>query len=203
MLLVGAVCGLVGAAPQGTSSSSSSNKPASSSSSSNKPDKRFFGVQGGGFGVPGSFQGGFNPALPGGFNPAIAGGLNPAIAGGFQGGFPGGVGVGGITPIPPNIPVNVVNPGTGAVVGTPIQQCARFCRQPNGQYGCCNSAAESHPGECPVPRPSCPPVRNFGVGPQACNIDIDCPFPNKCCWDTCLTQKVCKAANQFVGNVFG
>ncbi|XP_066969321.1 uncharacterized PE-PGRS family protein PE_PGRS54-like [Macrobrachium rosenbergii] len=140
---------------------------------------RFFDVGLGG-GIGGGIGGGF-----GGF-----GGLGGIGAGlgalGGLGGFGGLGGLGGIGGIG----------GIGAV--RPPSDCRYWCRTPQGQAYCCESALEPQsfagvvkPGFCPPVRPVCPPVRNF-LPPAPCSNDGACGGVDKCCFDTCLQQHVCK-----------
>ncbi|CAL4251075.1 unnamed protein product [Meganyctiphanes norvegica] len=131
-------------------------------------------------GVGGGLVGGVNTGF-GGVNPSF-GGVNPGF-GGVNPGF-GGVnpGFGGL------------NPSVGGGVDPPSGRVCQFWCNRGGQYVCCENSQQAHPGRCPVPRPQCPPVRSGFQGPQSCNLDIDCPFQNKCCYDTCLNDRVCKPA---------
>ncbi|XP_064099735.1 small cysteine and glycine repeat-containing protein 2-like [Macrobrachium nipponense] len=138
----------------------------------NQGNTRFLG------GLLGGLGGGLNNALGGafggGFNPGFGGGVNPGFGGGFgHGGFGGG-GFGGVS-----------------------QTCRRWCRTPEGQAYCCESNNEPDtlpfvkPGICPPVRPQCPPVRNFAP-PQTCSNDSKCGGIDKCCYDRCLEEHVCK-----------
>merc|ERR1712002_56817 len=107
------------------------------------------------------------------------GGLGNGIAGGLGGGF--GVGLGG---------------GLG---GASSSSCRYWCRTPQGQAYCCEGANEPQsavgivkPGQCPPVRPVCPPTRSFGP-PRTCSNDGACGGIDKCCFDTCLQEHVCKA----------
>ncbi|XP_068230682.1 uncharacterized protein [Palaemon carinicauda] len=121
-----------------------------------------------------------------GGNKRFFGGLGQAFGGGnqgFGGDFGGhGGGFGG------------VNPGFG---GGASQTCRRWCRTPEGQAYCCESNNEPDtlpfvkPGQCPPVRPQCPPVRNFAP-PQTCSNDSKCGGVDKCCFDRCLEEHVCK-----------
>merc|ERR1712179_716213 len=88
------------------------------------------------------------------------------------------------------VPVSAVG---GGVVPASGSVCQFWCNR-GGRYVCCENSQQAHPGRCPIPRPQCPPVRAGFQGPQSCNLDIDCPFQNKCCYDTCLNDRVCKPA---------
>ncbi|CAL4070575.1 unnamed protein product, partial [Meganyctiphanes norvegica] len=109
------------------------------------------------------------PGFGGGLNPGFGGGLNPGFGGGLNPGFGG--------------------PATGG--------CRYWCRTPQGQSYCCENSNQStllpftKPGQCPPVRPSCPPTR-FGGPPRTCSNDSRCPGVDKCCFDTCLQEHVCK-----------
>merc|ERR1712106_544118 len=159
------------------------------------------GYQAGGFQQGGGFQGGFQQ--PGGFQQGAGSGFQGGIqqGGGFgiQGGIqqPGGFGQ----------PYNPGFPG-GAGINTRFPQqiipqaaapasCRRWCRTPQGQAYCCESANEqitaaiTKQGQCPPVRPSCPPTR-FGQPPRQCSSDGACGGYDKCCFDTCLQHHTCK-----------
>ncbi|XP_068231141.1 uncharacterized protein [Palaemon carinicauda] len=118
-----------------------------------------------------------------GGNKRFFGGLNQAFGGGF-GGISGGHGGG----------FGGINPGFG---GGASQTCRRWCRTPEGQAYCCESNNEPEtlpfvkPGQCPPVRPQCPPVRSFAP-PQTCSNDSKCGGVDKCCFDRCLEEHVCK-----------
>merc|ERR1712002_87157 len=120
-----------------------------------------------------------NTRLFGGLGAGLLGGLAQGLTGGFnQGGF--NPGIGGIRPPP--------RPAS----------CRYWCRTPQGQAYCCEDGARPpsvvtvKPGRCPPVRPTCPPVRNFGGPPQTCSNDGSCAGYDKCCFDTCLQEHVCK-----------
>ncbi|XP_018011805.1 glycine-rich cell wall structural protein [Hyalella azteca] len=132
---------------------------------------------GGGFGGGGVFPGG-------GFPGAGIGGGFPGGPGGFvqPTGFPGGS-VGGPS------------------IGLGSSGCRYWCKTPEGQAYCCESANQppSHPVAAIVDKPGlCPPVRavcplrsNFGP-PQPCSKHGDCFNADRCCFDRCLGEHVCK-----------
>ena len=77
--------------------------------------------------------------------------------------------------------------------------CRYWCRTPQGQAYCCEGENEPQsavgivkPGRCPPVRPVCPPTRSYGP-PQTCSNDGSCGGFDKCCFDTCLQEHVCKA----------
>ncbi|XP_042208298.1 keratin, type II cytoskeletal 1-like [Homarus americanus] len=81
--------------------------------------------------------------------------------------------------------------------------CKYWCRTPSNQFYCCERPGQgggggvgTHPGRCPPVRPSCPPTRTFG-GPQPCSNDGTCAYQDKCCFDTCLQQHICKTAERY------
>ncbi|CAL4061671.1 unnamed protein product [Meganyctiphanes norvegica] len=97
----------------------------------------------------------------------------------------------------------------GSLGGSP--HCAYFCTLPTGHYGCCDSAATTHPGTCPVnpPRSECPADRRIGTpllsttnrrsdtrlglgAPLRCNVDVECAYSHRCCWDICAGYRTCK-----------
>merc|ERR1712002_274288 len=91
------------------------------------------------------------------------------------------------------------NPGIGGIRPPPRPaSCRYWCRTPQGQAYCCEDGARPpsvvtvKPGRCPPVRPTCPPVRNFGGPPQTCSNDGSCAGYDKCCFDTCLQEHVCK-----------
>ncbi|XP_042865728.1 glycine-rich cell wall structural protein-like [Penaeus japonicus] len=122
------------------------------------------GFPGGGGGFPGA-GGGF-PGAGGGF-PGVGGGF-PGAGGGFPGAGGGFPGAGGGFP--------------GAGGGFPGGFKCNYCRTPVG-YVCCK------PGFCPPVRDVCPGVRNR---PPICRQDTDCVGSDKCCFDRCLNDTVCK-----------
>ncbi|XP_064100946.1 keratin, type I cytoskeletal 14-like [Macrobrachium nipponense] len=134
----------------------------------------------GGGGLLGGLVAGANQALGGALNPGFGGGFNQGFGGGFNQGFGGGI-----------------NPGFGGGFGGLSQTCRRWCRTPEGQAYCCESNNEPDtlpfvkPGVCPPVRPQCPPVRNFAP-PQTCSNDSKCGGVDKCCYDRCLEEHVCK-----------
>merc|ERR1712121_549010 len=139
----------------------------------------FFNRPVGGYnaGVTGGIVGGVNPGF-GGVNPVV-GGVNPVV--------------GGVSPVVGGVSPPVVG---GGVVPASGSVCQFWCNR-GGRYVCCENSQQVHPGRCPVPRHQCPPVRAGFQGPRPCNLDIDCPFQNKCCYDTCLNDRVCKPALYF------
>ncbi|XP_071533051.1 uncharacterized protein [Panulirus ornatus] len=95
------------------------------------------------------------------------------------------------------------NGGLGLHVGghtgphNPSSGCRYWCKQPHGEYGCCDNGPPppipdgGKPGSCPIVRLECPPTRLFD-GPQTCFNDYTCAGSDKCCYDTCLGERVCK-----------
>ncbi|XP_027208052.2 PE-PGRS family protein PE_PGRS3-like [Penaeus vannamei] len=152
-------------------------------------NKRFFqgGFPGGHGGFPGGVGGGFPGGVGGGFPGGVGGGFPGGVGGGFPGGigggFPGGIGGG----FPGGFPSATAPPAT----------CRRWCRTPEQQVYCCESAFEpeapvgTKPLDCPQVRPTCPPTR-FGGQPVTCSSDYKCGGLDKCCFDRCLAEHVCK-----------
>lgn len=79
----------------------------------------------------------------------------------------------------------------------PPSTCRHWCRTPQNQAYCCEDAREVpspvgvKPGRCPPVRPVCPPTRSFQP-PATCSNDGRCGGFDKCCFDTCLQEHVCK-----------
>ncbi|XP_076030885.1 uncharacterized protein LOC143019071 [Oratosquilla oratoria] len=126
-----------------------------------------FGNQGfgnlGGFGGLGGISG-----VVGGVSPGIIGGLSPGLAGGL-----------------------------GSVVA-PTSGCRYWCRTPEGAAYCCENVNQPtnpiatqivKPGQCPPVRPLCPRVSG---PPVTCSNDGACGGVDKCCFDRCLGEHVCK-----------
>ncbi|XP_064120292.1 glycine, alanine and asparagine-rich protein-like [Macrobrachium nipponense] len=126
------------------------------------------GGLGGGFG--GQPVGGFGGRPLGGFGGRPVGGVGGRPFGGFGGGFQPGFG-GGLSPGFGG----GISPGFGGGFGPGF----------GGGFG------GFKPGQCPPVRPACPPVRSH-FGPQPCNSDGNCSGVDKCCFDICLQQAVCK-----------
>ncbi|XP_068230678.1 ATP-dependent RNA helicase glh-2-like [Palaemon carinicauda] len=133
---------------------------------------------------------GGNKRFFGGLNQAFGGGIDQGFGGVSQGfgGHGGGIGGG----------FGGINPGLGGGFGGSVSQtCRRWCRTPEGQAYCCESNNEPEtlpfvkPGQCPPVRPQCPPVRSFAP-PQTCSNDSKCGGVDKCCFDRCLEEHVCK-----------
>ena len=111
-----------------------------------------------------------------GYKPSYGSGsaLGGALGGGFGGSLGGGYG--------------------GAA---PSSGCRYWCRTPQGQAYCCEGSNQQQsfvgvkPGQCPPVRPVCPPTRSFGP-PRTCSNDGSCGGIDKCCFDTCLQEHVCK-----------
>ncbi|XP_076031033.1 uncharacterized protein LOC143019223 [Oratosquilla oratoria] len=81
----------------------------------------------------------------------------------------------------------------------PSSNCRYWCKTPEGAAYCCeniNQPADPiatqvvKPGQCPPVRPVCP--RIFGP-PITCSNDGVCSGVDKCCFDRCLGEHVCKA----------
>merc|ERR1711970_341283 len=113
-------------------------------------------------------------------NSRLFGGLGNLIGAGAA--LLGGV-LGGGRPVRPP----VVQPGFGGGnpgIGGPVTGgCRYWCRTPQGQAYCCENSNQAA---------SCPPTRNFFGPPQTCSNDSRCLGVDKCCFDTCLQEHVCK-----------
>ncbi|KAK7069150.1 hypothetical protein SK128_007990 [Halocaridina rubra] len=128
-----------------------------------------------------------------------SGGIGSGYGGGGLGGnivpgggiIPGGA-IGGSI-----VAGDVIVPGGGGYGGSSAS-CRYWCRTPEGQAYCCEGNNEPvaaypsvKPGRCPPVRPQCPPVRGI-LPPISCSNDSKCPGAEKCCFDRCLEQHVCK-----------
>ncbi|XP_042883940.1 glycine-rich cell wall structural protein 1-like [Penaeus japonicus] len=163
-------------------------------STTGKQQGRFFGGLGGLSPVGGLGPvGGVGHLSPlggvGGVNPVGGFGVNPVLGGGFGvnpvhgGGFGVGPGIGGIVP--------------GISPVAPPSACRYWCRTPEGQAYCCENISQPQsaagvvkPGFCPPVRPVCP-LRSFQP-PFTCSNDGACGGIDKCCFDRCLGEHVCK-----------
>ncbi|XP_042219198.1 uncharacterized protein LOC121864219 [Homarus americanus] len=77
--------------------------------------------------------------------------------------------------------------------------CIYWCRTPENSFYCCGQPTTHRPdkpGCCPKVRPNCP-----RLGPPVpCTHDFDCAnAADKCCFDRCLEQHVCKPARPCFG----
>ncbi|XP_063602531.1 keratin, type I cytoskeletal 9-like [Penaeus indicus] len=149
---------------------------AAASANDNRGSNRFFN---GGFGS--GFGGGFGGGFPG--TGGFQGGGFPGVGGFPGGGFPGGIG-GGF-------------PGSQG-----SSQCRYWCRNPENQVYCCETDLEpegpvgTKPLDCPVVRPTCP-FNVRGLRPITCSNDYKCGGVDKCCYDRCLQEHVCKPPSFF------
>ncbi|KAK7078793.1 hypothetical protein SK128_013925 [Halocaridina rubra] len=194
----------------------SSGSAGSGRGSTDRKQTRFFnsGFGGGlGGGLGGGFGGNLGSGLGGGFSPGFGGGfggVNPGFGGGFGGinqGFGGGFGGlgGGLGGLGGGL--GGLGGGLGGLGGglggigsniAPPSSCRYWCRTPQGQAYCCEGAEQPQsfvgvvkPGFCPPVRPVCPPIRNF-LPPATCSNDGACGGVDKCCFDTCLQEHICK-----------
>ncbi|XP_076030922.1 uncharacterized protein LOC143019112 [Oratosquilla oratoria] len=102
--------------------------------------------------------------------------------------------------VPPGLGGHVLPVLGGAVPPVaPSSDCRYWCKTPEGAAYCCettNQVADPiatqivKPGICPPVRPVCP--RIFGP-PITCSNDGACSSVDKCCFDRCLKEHVCKA----------
>ncbi|KAA0200682.1 hypothetical protein HAZT_HAZT004123 [Hyalella azteca] len=88
-----------------------------------------------------------------------------------------------------------LGPGAGLGLAGPVSDTCRYwCKTDLGQAYCCESGLEApgivaaKPGYCPPVRPTCPRFR----APQLCSNDGACKGVDKCCFDKCLGEHVCK-----------
>ncbi|XP_069993136.1 uncharacterized PE-PGRS family protein PE_PGRS46-like [Penaeus vannamei] len=128
----------------------------------------------------------------GGISPVGGFGVNPVLGGGF-----------GVNPALGGLAVNPIH-GGGLDIGpgivspvAPPSTCRYWCRTPEGQAYCCeninqpqSAAGVVKPGFCPPVRPVCP-LRSFQP-PFTCSNDGACGGIDKCCFDRCLGEHVCK-----------
>ncbi|KAF2362927.1 WAP-type 'four-disulfide core' domain [Trinorchestia longiramus] len=149
---------------------------------------------------PGAFeQQGFGPAGP--FSPGFSGNSGVGVQPGFGGrpGFGGHPVFGG----PPGF--GQLGFGThhghgGGHINTPAPpaSCRFWCRSPTSGVYCCESANETptpvftKPGLCPPVRDVCPRFQQNSGPPSPCSNDGKCSGIDKCCFDTCLQEHVCK-----------
>ncbi|XP_076050994.1 uncharacterized protein LOC143031263 [Oratosquilla oratoria] len=98
---------------------------------------------------------------------------------------------------------NGVGQGGGHGVGHGIGHgggCMIWCRTPLGVPFCCKRPGQANPlprvkaGICPPVPPVCPPTRSQGSS-QPCTHDEKCRGSEKCCYDTCSQEHVCKLPN--------
>jgi len=91
------------------------------------------------------------------------------------------------------LPVVLPYPGPGPAPSN----CRYWCKTPEGQAYCCEGNNqplindEFRPGFCPPVRKECP-TRIFAGPPQTCSKHGDCSLTNRCCFDRCLEEHVCK-----------
>ncbi|XP_063602395.1 uncharacterized protein LOC134778534 isoform X1 [Penaeus indicus] len=118
---------------------------------------------------------GSNRFLPGGFGGVHGGGL-------FGGGIHGGSGI------------------IGGGISNGPSECRYWCKTPEGQAYCCETVHEpetpvgTKPLDCPQVRPTCP---RFHGPPTTCSNDYKCAGLDKCCFDRCLGEHVCKPPSFF------
>ncbi|XP_063615201.1 uncharacterized protein LOC134788256 [Penaeus indicus] len=81
-------------------------------------------------------------------------------------------------------------------------QCRYWCRNPENQVYCCENTFEpegpvgTKPLNCPIVRPTCP-FNVRGLRPITCSNDYRCGGVDKCCFDRCLQEHVCKPPSFF------
>lgn len=120
------------------------------------------------------------PALIGGRPGGGGGGGYNGGGGGFNGGGGG---------------YNGNNGGVGNYGGGGSDTCRYWCKTDLGAYYCCENGRKqpgiiaTKPGSCPPVRATCPRFRP----PTTCSNDGSCRGIDKCCFDKCLGEHVCKA----------
>ncbi|XP_076030949.1 uncharacterized protein LOC143019141 [Oratosquilla oratoria] len=148
-------------------------------------------------------QGSLSPSVAGvapGFSGAGGFGFQPTfsrpVVGGFGNGF-GHQGLGGFGSFGSFGGFGGLG-GLGGLGGAPSSGCRYWCRTPEGAAYCCENVNQLtnpiatqvvKPGLCPPVRPVCP--RFFGP-PNTCSNDGACGGVDKCCFDRCLGEHVCK-----------
>merc|ERR1739844_673633 len=116
--------------------------------------------------------------------------VRPGLLGGSYPGHNGG----GIRQPTHGGGINNYTPNNG---GRGHGNCRYWCKDPQGRAYCCETGNDApapvgvKPGKCPVPRPVCPVHTRFGP-PKTCSNDGTCHGAEKCCFDTCLKEHVCK-----------
>ncbi|XP_076030612.1 uncharacterized protein LOC143018913 [Oratosquilla oratoria] len=137
--------------------------------------------------------GGHTPVGIGGHTPVGIGGHTPVGIGGHT-----PVGIGGHTPVGIGTVGHGHNTGHGSHGGSGSSSCRYWCNTPEGAFYCCEDARRPtnpfvvnivKPGRCPPVRPICP---RFSGAPITCSKDGDCGGVDKCCFDRCLGEHVCK-----------
>lgn len=141
--------------------------------------------QAGGFGQPGVGVGGYQPGVGVGGHAGVGG----------LGGHAGVGGLGGLAGVHAGLG------GAGASAARPAT-CRYWCRTPEGKAYCCENANQApkpdiasqvvKAGQCPPVRAECP-LRIFGGPPEPCSKHGDCNGIDRCCFDRCLNEHVCKA----------
>ncbi|XP_076059279.1 uncharacterized protein LOC143035937 [Oratosquilla oratoria] len=105
------------------------------------------------------------------------------------------------------VAVVAANPAPAPKPGlpTPSHSCRYWCPTPENQFYCCEgdnkpiSRLEVKHGKCPPVRPECPFSTRFGP-PLSCSSDGSCPGIEKCCFDRCLKEHVCKGPEFDIGH---
>ncbi|XP_076051007.1 uncharacterized protein LOC143031268 [Oratosquilla oratoria] len=99
---------------------------------------------------------------------------------------------------------NGVGQGGGHGVGHGIGHgggCIKWCHTPLNVVYCCahpgpgDSFPGVKPGSCPPIRYQCSQHRVQNSDPQICTHDGNCRGSEKCCYDTCWKEHVCKLPN--------
>ncbi|XP_042882173.1 DEAD-box ATP-dependent RNA helicase 52A-like [Penaeus japonicus] len=149
---------------------------------------------------------GSNRFIPGGFGGVHGGGLfgGGIHGGGIHGGGIHGGGIHGAGIHGGGIHGAEIHGGSGIIDGaisTGPSDCRYWCKTPEGQAYCCETVYEpetpvgTKPLDCPQVRPTCPNVRSGP--PKTCSNDYKCAGLDKCCFDRCLEEHVCKPPSFF------
>nr|XP_045581407.1 uncharacterized protein LOC123745142 [Procambarus clarkii] len=122
----------------------------------------------------------------------------------------GGRPINGIKPNSRERPIYGVRPHSGerpsyGVLGA-SDSCRYWCRTPENTFYCCDSSTvrtstfrPARVGCCPPVRPDCPRTY-YPQAPVTCVHDSSCSnTSDKCCYDRCLEQHVCKPSQPCSG----
>ncbi|XP_076058503.1 uncharacterized protein LOC143035518 [Oratosquilla oratoria] len=87
-------------------------------------------------------------------------------------------------------------------------RCRYWCKTPENQYYCCEDnnqpirPVQEKFGTCPPVRLECPQTRIATGPPLTCSNDGSCPVSDKCCFDVCLKEHVCKLPLEYALPIF-
>ncbi|XP_068244042.1 uncharacterized protein [Palaemon carinicauda] len=78
-----------------------------------------------------------------------------------------------------------------------METCPYWCQHEDGSLYCClHGEEEEHPGICPDKEEVCVRISYVVVSSNSirCANDAGCALAEKCCFDRCLSARVCKTA---------